>query len=219
MNRLAAAIFDMDGVLVDSVGHNWDAINEVLSSHGAKVEQDQIGNYLGRTLEDQMRLLNACFSLNLEYDSFSRLVSKAKAENVSSLRAKPGVLQLLGHLAENDIKLAVATSMPSVVTSQRLAAIGARQMFDCVVTADDVTNHKPASDVYLRACQLLGVDASAGIVFEDAPNGIRAAKAAGTKCIGVISPYCNEAELQEADKLVATLENITIPDLQEVLNQ
>ena len=77
------------------------------------------------------------------------------------------------------------------------------------VTADDVQNGKPDPEPYLKGAQLLGIDASHGLVVEDAPAGIRAAHAAGMKVIGLASTYKPE-ELSQADAIISKLADIQV---------
>ena len=83
-------------------------------------------------------------------------------------------------------------------------------MFDAVVAGDDVAEPKPAPDVYLRACDLLGVEPSETIAFEDSPTGVAAARAAGLHVVGI--PSYPGVEL-DAHSLAASLGDAAVKAL------
>jgi sugar-phosphatase len=87
---------------------------------------------------------------------------------------------------------------------------------EILVSADDVNEGKPHPEPYLKGAQLLNVDPSEGIVIEDAPNGIRAGRAAGMRVIGVGTTYPIE-ELKEANAVVKTMEGITATSKQGLI--
>jgi beta-phosphoglucomutase-like phosphatase (HAD superfamily) len=91
-------------------------------------------------------------------------------------------------------------------------ALGLREHFDVVVTADDVRRGKPHPEVYLRAAAGLGVDPSACVVFEDAVVGVQAARAAGMRVIGVTSAHTAEELVQAgAERAVPDFETVQWP--------
>jgi HAD superfamily hydrolase (TIGR01509 family) len=212
-----AAIFDMDGVLVDSVGLNWQAMNQALAPYKVTVGDAEIARYLGRTLEDQVTQLNSDYHLNLDYKEFEATTNQIKTELFTELRPKEGVRKLLDILRGARVPMAVATSMPRVLTLHRLATIDILTYFDVVVTAEDVTAHKPNPEVYQRAATLLGIDASQCVAFEDAPAGNRAAKAARMRCIAIATPYVLRDQLEEADLITASIGTVDLRTISSLL--
>jgi pseudouridine-5'-monophosphatase len=212
-----AAIFDMDGVLVDSVGLNWRAMNQVLAPYGVTISNDEVAHYLGKTLKDQVEQLNDEHDLNLKYEAFETTMGQIKAALFAELRPKDGVEELLGNLQVAQIPLAVATSMPRELTLHRLETAGLMTFFDTLVTADDVIAHKPSPEVYQKAAASLGVHVSICVVFEDAPAGIAAAKAAGMRCIAVRTPYASLDRLQDADLIVPSMQSISLQTVRSLV--
>ena len=101
------------------------------------------------------------------------------------LEAKPGIDKLLSYLHGRDIKTAVATATPLELTKQHLTQIGIYDLFDKVVSAKEVENGKPAPDVYLYACEMIGENPQDCLAVEDSPNGILSAYTAGLKPVMV----------------------------------
>ena len=91
--------------------------------------------------------------------------------------------------------------MDTALATARLA-----EAFDAIVTADDVSDGKPAPDIYLLACERLGVRPEDSLALEDTPSGIAAAKAAGLACIAV--PQFAETDVSEADRVIDSLEEL-----------
>lgn len=219
MNKVTnmAAIFDMDGVLFDSVVLNWRAINRVLEPYGAHVADDEIKRYLGRTLRDQVTILNETYGLALDYDSFNAATQTIKDRLFALLAPKEGVRKLLKALKSGSIPTAVATSMPRELTEQRLRNARILDCFDSLVTEHDVTKHKPDPEVFIKAAEALNTGVSRCIVFEDAPTGVAAAKAAGMKCIAVQTSYVAWQDLSDADLQVSSLTEVTVSQLAQLL--
>jgi HAD superfamily hydrolase (TIGR01549 family) len=217
MSKNIAVIFDMDGVLVDSVALNWRAINQALAPHEARVDDDHIAHYLGKTLRDQMVQLNKEYSLTLEFDSFEAAVVKAKVELFASLDAKEGAKPLVDMLQGVGVPYIVATSSTTTLANERLELAGLLDYFPQLVTADHVTKHKPDPAVYLEAAKDLGMQPKQCLVFEDAPAGVQAAKAAGMKCIAISSPYVDVQQLEQADMVVKSMKEVDMHTIQALL--
>jgi HAD superfamily hydrolase (TIGR01549 family) len=217
MSKNIAVIFDMDGVLVDSVALNWRAINQALAPHEARVDDDHIAHYLGKTLRDQMVQLNKEYSLTLEFDSFEAAVVKAKVELSASLDAKEGAKPLVDMLQGVGVPYIVATSSTTTLANERLELAGLLDYFPQLVTADHVTKHKPDPAVYLEAAKDLGMQPKQCLVFEDAPAGVQAAKAAGMKCIAISSPYVDVQQLEQADMVVKSMKEVDMHTIQALL--
>lgn len=195
----AAALFDMDGTLLDSsaaVEASWTEFakdhgldpDEVLRSvHGVRAV-DSIARYLpAEKVESETRRL-----LDREMDMTDGIVEIA------------GATALLEALPAAGIPVAIVTSAPRDLALARLAAAGI-PVPPVLVTGDDVERGKPAPDCYLAAAARLGADPARCVVFEDAEAGIRAGLAAGARVV-VIGGYASD-----------TTESLTrLPDYREV---
>jgi beta-phosphoglucomutase-like phosphatase (HAD superfamily) len=94
-----------------------------------------------------------------------------------------------------------------------LARLGILERFDCLRCRDDVANVKPEPDLYVAVLDCLGVRASEAIAIEDSPNGVTAAKRAGMRCIAIPNSITARLDLSQADVLLASLADITLPEL------
>jgi len=211
-------IFDMDGVLIDSVSLNWQAMNIVLGHYDVQVDNQAIAKYVGKSLRDQVRELSSDYGLTLEYEPFESETSAIKKELFADVQPKEGVLHLLQELQTNKVPLAVATTSPRALTIERLTAARILDYFDALITENDVTKHKPDPEVYIAAATALTMPAKSCIVIEDAPSGIRAAKAAGMLCIAIKTDIVPNEQLRAADLAVNSLATLTFAQIRSLLH-
>jgi len=215
-----AVIFDMDGILIDSVELNWKAINQALAPSGVKVNGTDISQYLGKTLENQLERINDVFHIKLDYAEFASDVSQIKSSLLEDLSPKPGVSELLKGLTKAHIPFTVATSTSRAIAKQYLDITGLLAYFDTdtIVAAEDVVKHKPDPEVYVKAAKALGVNPAKCVVVEDAPAGVQAAKVAGMSCIALSTTYVSGKDLRIADLIIPSMEAINLSIIQSVVD-
>jgi HAD superfamily hydrolase (TIGR01509 family) len=214
---LKAIIFDMDGVLVDSTKSCWESFSAVLKDEGVHFSDEYIKNHLATSLRDHLISWKKEFGIK-DYDllEFSKAAGKIQFELLKYEKVNAHLLKLLKELKKNNIPCAVATSSMRWRTEQILDLLQIREFFSVVVTAEDVTNHKPAPDVFLEAARLLGMKSEECVVFEDASHGIDAAKNAGTKTIGIVTKYNLAEELSHADLVIDDFSQVNVDKIKKL---
>ncbi|MDO8835124.1 MAG: HAD-IA family hydrolase [Vicinamibacterales bacterium] len=198
-----AVLWDMDGTLVDSIGHHWTAWRDVAAEVGFNLSYDTFIAMLGKR-NDEIAL--EWFGPGMPEPERTRVSLDKEARYRSSMRAAgieplPGVMDWLSRLRDAGWKQAIATAAPRLNEEAVVDALRLAPWFDARVTAEDVTRGKPFPDVFLTAADRLGVPPSRAIVVEDAAAGIAAGRAAGMKTIGV----CPHGPLPGADLWVRSL--------------
>jgi HAD superfamily hydrolase (TIGR01509 family) len=184
-----AAIFDMDGLLIDSepywklaereaFGEVGIEISEEMSAVTASMTTRQVAKHWygvrpwhDRTIED------------LEAAVIARVADLIRADG----QPMPGVREVLALCAQLDLCVALASNSPAVLCRLVLRELDIEGAFQAVVSADLVERGKPHPAVYLHAASLLGVPANECIAFEDTATGVRAARAAGMSVVAVHS--------------------------------
>ena len=130
---------------------------------------------------------------------------------------RPGVIDLLEAGQAAGLGLAVASSSDRAWINRWLAHHGILDQFQCVRTRDDVERVKPSPELFLSAAACLGVDPAECVVFEDSPNGMRAAAAAGMRCVAVPTELTASVELPVVTMRLATLAELPLAELLERL--
>lgn len=206
-----AAVFDLDGVLVDTEELWVTAERRVVVDLGGQWDDELRHAMLGRGPRDAAARLAEHVGLDDIDVVLGHLETASRAVFSNGIRPRPGAFELVTALGRS-LPLAVATNATRELASASLEAAGLAEAFAAVVTADDVTAHKPAPDVYARACEALGVAPGRAVAFEDSPVGARAARDAGCWVIGCPAVPGLDG-LPAAHTLVGSLADVDVPQL------
>jgi beta-phosphoglucomutase len=205
---MAAAIFDMDGVLVDTGANHRAAWEALLEELGLPAHADAWRCTIGRPAEEAVPLLLGRDVSDHEAWQLAR--RKRDLYLDLSERGTPavaGVRAFVAELGRQRVPRAVGTSASHRDVGRLLAGAGLRQHFQVVVTAEDVTLGKPDPEVWILAARRLRTRPETCVVFEDSLVGIEAARRAGMRAIGVCTSY-------PADELLAAGADRTIDDFE-----
>ncbi|MFQ6099352.1 MAG: HAD family hydrolase [Armatimonadota bacterium] len=216
-----ALIFDVDGVIADTEALNARASVLMFEQlYGVEVKPEDFKPFVGTGDERYVEGVAEKYGVHID----TRAAVDRRAENFfkllknEPLPAAPGVLELVTSArARPDVGLAIATSGQKAKQFPVIEGTGLRlEWFDAVITGDDVDRKKPDPQIYLRTAERLRLEPSRCIVFEDAPVGVQAAKAAGMSCVAVTSTVPRDA-LTEADLIVDTLAEASLDSLRALL--
>lgn len=190
-----ALIFDMDGVLCDSEAFIAEASSLMFKTvYGIEVKTSDFEPFIG-TGEDRFLCgVAEKYGVTLVMPRDKETTYRFYADCVTGrLQPVPGVVTFIREAATAGLKLAVATSADRFKMTVNLQAIGLdAEVFDALVTGCDIQRKKPAPDIFLKAAECLGVFPHECVVFEDAVNGVQAAKASGAQCVGVTTSFSDE---------------------------
>ena len=214
-----AAIFDMDGVLVDTYRAHYRSWLEMAEAEGFHFTEAEFASTFGRTSREiiahfwgEGRLDDAQIA---ELDGRKEAAFRRMIE--SDFPAMPGVGELLRSLRSDGFRLAVGSSGPPENVVMVLDRLEARDLFEAVVTGEDVTRGKPDPEVFLIAAKRLGVPPARCAVIEDAPPGIAAANAAGMTSVGLLSTGRRPDDLASARIVVQSLDELSPQVLRELI--
>lgn len=211
MGRLAAAVFDLDGTLVDSEreGHRV-AFNDTFESFDLPYRWgvEQYGELLEIT-GGQQRLEH--FLREQDHPDAEELARQLHEEKTrrfeamcetGEVPARPGAERLLDELADAELPVGVATTGSRQWVEPLLERVFGLDRFAFVLTGDDVTDRKPSPAVFEKALSRLGTTPSQTVVVEDSENGLEAALEAGLPCVVVVNDYTRHHDLAAADLVV-----------------
>ncbi len=209
-----AAIFDLDGTLVDSYDAHFIAWRSVSASHAVEITEDDYYRHFGRRNED---LLRECWLRAGKGSLSAAQVQELDHEKEAAYRAQvaaqfpimPGARALIHSLRDAGWRLAVGSSGPPLNVQLALDGLGLHNCFDALVTGSDVARSKPDPECFLLAASRLGVHPTQCVVLEDAPAGIAAAKAAGMACAAITSKGHTRERQSQADLVVDQLASWT----------
>lgn len=198
--HIEAVIFDFDGVIVDTEPLHYAAFQRTLEPLGLHFTwEEYIETYIGFDDRDAFKHAFAIKGTILERDRLQSLIGEKATffEEVikSGVSAYPGVLELIFHLKEQKIPLAICSGALKSDIAPILDMLGIADCFDVIVTADDVAASKPDPECYSLAFQKLrsahhnSFSQETTIAIEDTPAGITAAKGAGLMVCGVTNSY------------------------------
>jgi beta-phosphoglucomutase len=201
----AACIFDLDGVIVDTAKYHflaWKRLADQLGINFTEEDNERLKGVSrmssleiileigGISLGDEKKLEYA----TLKNDWYVELISKMTPDEIL-----PGSVQFIKEIKKKGIRTAIGSASKN--TPMILQRVGIQELFDAVADGNNITKAKPDPEVFLKAAELLNVDPSLCVVFEDAVAGIQAAINAGMRCVGIGSKLI----LTKADMVVSGL--------------
>jgi HAD superfamily hydrolase (TIGR01509 family) len=189
-----AVIFDIDGTLVDNMHLHAEAFAVFAGRHGLPaLTKDDRARLDGRRNSEIFPILfkrevprDEWIAYEQEKEGLYRELSKGR------LSPMKGLLELIDRLRGDRIPMALATSAPKANVVHTLAELDLASAFPVIVRGDEVARGKPAPDVFIEAARRLGIDPADCLVFEDAPMGVEAAKAAGMSVVALTTSFNEE---------------------------
>ncbi len=225
MDNPYGLIFDVDGVIADTESVNRRVSVQVFADlfgvQGVKPEDFNEG--LGRGAHAYVQAAARVNNVDLTAAQLEQAVQYRqdlflKVLETEPLPPYPGVLELINAgLASRDFKVAIATSGTLAKSRAALTAAGIPYSRMVYVNGDDVTRKKPDPELFLIAAERMALPAQRCVVIEDAPNGVEAAKAAGTWCIAVTNTT-PAAALTQADRICTSLAPVHLSTIRTLID-
>jgi HAD superfamily hydrolase (TIGR01509 family) len=205
-DRFRAVVFDMDGLLLDTEVVWQRAEEDLFRRYGEVFGMDDKLAVIGTSAQHTAEYFAARLGQPAERgpELIDELLAEMQAELQAQVAGRPGAIELVERL-RGRARLGLASNSPRRLVDAALATAGLADAFDAIVTSDEAA-FKPAPDIYLLACEQLGVAPQDALALEDSASGIAAAKAAGLTCIAV--PQFAEIDVSAADRVIDSLEDL-----------
>jgi beta-phosphoglucomutase family hydrolase len=212
------AIFDWDGVVIDSSAHHEESWERLAKETGYQLPPGHFKKGFGMKNEFIIANLLQWSTDPAEIERLSLRKEALYREIVREWGLKPlsGVETWLNRLRDAGIPCAIGSSTHRLNIDTGLASTGLSDRFQVIITAEDVSHGKPDPEVFLKAASRLGVPHERGVVFEDALVGIEAAHRGGMKVVAVATTNSIEL-LKGADLAVHQLDELSIENLRELI--
>ncbi|SCJ88863.1 Phosphorylated carbohydrates phosphatase TM_1254 [uncultured Eubacterium sp.] len=204
-------IFDMDGLIFDServVQRAWAEIGE---EYGYPGMGDQIYHTVGFNRQRREIYFKSVYGQDFPHDRFVDKTREifSRIVDTEGLPMKAGAEEVLKLAKEKRLRVGLATSSSSDYAIHELTTAGIYEYFDGFVFGNMVTKSKPDPEIYLKACEAVGIKAEEGLALEDAPSGVESASRAGLRVIMVPDLVQPEPEIRaKAWKVVDSLEEV-----------
>jgi HAD superfamily hydrolase (TIGR01509 family) len=211
---IEAVVFDFDGLILETETPIFVAWQEEFVAHGCEpltFEEwaAEIGTVGGL---DVVALLHERATRPVDEAAMHERRRDRYLALIALEEARPGVEDWLDEADEMGLRIAIASSSRQEWIEPQLVRLGLRDRFEMLACYGDGIAPKPEPDTYLVACKALGVAPAAALAVEDSPNGVRAAKTAGLKCVVVPHAITETLDLSEADLRVSSLAEISLRD-------
>jgi len=212
-----AALFDMDGVIVDSEPLHHEAYYQMFKDVNIEVSKDLYASFTGQSTVEICNQLITHFKLALGPQTLvdiKRHHFKQLFDNDTTLHLLDGVLDLIKDYHSHGMSLVLASSASMDNINRIFTRFDLDQYFVAKISGADLVASKPHPEIFKRAAELSGHQPNDCFVIEDSTNGIAAAKAAKIFCIGYDSLHSKDQDYSKADLVVSHFNEITYKTLE-----
>jgi HAD superfamily hydrolase (TIGR01509 family) len=215
---IQALIFDFDGLILDTETPEFTIWEDIYKEHGFEFPRDKWGLIIGgdgHASFDAAEHLSLLLEGRFDAPSLRQRNHTESHELILTLGPRPGVMDYIREAKRLGLKLAIASSSDRKWVETHAKRIGVLDHFKQVITREDVEpgRTKPNPDLFLTALNRLQIPKEAAIVFEDSPNGVKAAKQAGLFVVAVPNDVTSMLSLDEADLILSSLSDVPLSAL------
>ena len=198
---IRAVLFDFDGLVLDTESTDFQSWQEVFAAHGCELRMDAWADSIGRPhgYFDPCDYLEQLSGSRIDREPL-RIRRHARLMELNLRQPlQPGVLAYLMDAQRAGLKIGLASSSDRAWVHGHLERLGVLEYFATTKCFEDTGTHKPDPGPYLAVLEALEIYPGEAVAFEDSPNGITAAKAAGIFCVAVPNPITRQLRLEHAD--------------------
>ena len=211
-----AVIFDMDGVLIDSSQIVFESFNKILEPHNFRINEEEYKQYLGITAQGLCNKWKKEYGLDFTAEFIADETTRLQMNVLKSKPMDPSALNFLKELKRGFIPIGLGTSSPRIRAEKILESLGIKNFFGAIVTGDEVIEHKPNPEIFLKVSEKLGIAPEKCIVIEDAINGVEAAKRGKMKAIAYLTGNHKEEEFKHSDFILRSFSELSLEKISKL---
>lgn len=205
---IKAILFDMDGVIVDTLHFHYLAWDKMFRERGGLVDKHTVLLHEGRNSREILPILMKETNVIIPENEWDEFIDRKREyyRSIVEIKYFPNVFNVIEELRKRGLKTALVTASARK-NMEKAIPEDKRKLFDVILTAENFKKAKPNPDPYLEAQKRLGVEVHECVVVENAPLGIEAAKNAGMICIAIETTLEREF-LKNADFIINSIEEL-----------
>ena len=205
---IKAILFDLDGVIVDSLHYHYLAWDQMFQKYGSNVTEESVLLTEGMNSFEILPLMLQQTGVDIPVEEHNKFIEDKRSlfRQIAKLTYYPNAFETIAELRKRGYMTALVTAFARK-NMEKSVDLEKQKLFDFIISGDDVPRAKPNPDPYLIAQKTLGLDVTECVVIENAPLGVESAKNAGMVCIAVESTLGREY-LQKADFIVNEIQEL-----------
>lgn len=207
---MKAVIFDMDGVIINSEPLHQKVEREIVEELGGKLRDDEVASFVGATDYSMWSTIKEKFNLELSVEELIEIKKERFIKEIDEIELVPNFMNFMLSLHKKGYLMAIASSNNRRIVDTIVNRFQLYKYMKSVISGEEVRRSKPDPEIFLTAAKKMNVKPSDCIVIEDAYNGVKAAKAAGMKCIGLKNPNTGNQDLSEADLVIEDFNELNL---------
>lgn len=219
---LEAVLFDLDGVIADSEPIHQKIEKKLFQKLGLRISDEEHASFVGTGGMNMWTILKEKYCLKNPIDELIKLKTDTYIQFVADhedLKPVPGAVELVHHLFEKGVTLAVASSSSQEIIRMVIDRFCLKRFFMLLISGDAVGYSKPMPDIFLETARRIHVETKNCIVIEDSKNGVLAAKRAGMICIGLKNHNSGYQDLSQSDLVIDSLSKLNHQRLASLWNE
>lgn len=207
---MKAVIFDMDGVIINSEPLHFQLEKELLEELGGKFTKEIHKAFVGTTDYHMWKKLKEQFNLKPSVEEIIKMKKERFLKRIDEIKITENFMDFMLLLYSKGFPMAIASSNNRKIVDVVVNKFGLDKYMKFIISGEEVQKGKPDPEIFLTAAKKLGVNPEECLVIEDAENGVKAAKAAGMKCIGLKNVDSGNQNLSEADLIVNNFKELNL---------
>ena len=214
MNQVV--IFDLDGVIIDSEPIHFTLEKQMFRELNIDVSFSEHNSYVGTSLQNMWESIIRKHKVSYDPGELTRRKNEIYLKYLQEHHLHPieGVTELIKDLHKNNFKLLIASSSDMKIIEIVLKKFQLVNFFKAMVSGTELTHSKPHPEIFLKAAKLAECETKKCVVIEDSENGVKAARAAGMKCVGFLNPNSGNQDLRKANIIIKSFRELDTNKIQ-----